>query len=800
MSPTKKISYIYNPDRQSPEELISSFVIRLKEFKDIFADIKGTPPSSPAQHYIIQGPRGTGKTTLLLRLFYEIQNDRKLKKKIIPVIFSEEQYHIVNLCRLWESAVEYLDEHEEFSGLYNEFEKAMDAEDYEDRCFGILAGALAKSKKKLVLLIDNIGDLLRRFSEEEHHRLREILLTSSEIRIVGASSVTLEYTFDYSEPFFEFFKLIHISGLDKEETNALLLSLGKNYNEAGIQKIMEEQPERIEILRRLTGGIPRTIILLFEIFADDRSGDSFKDLEIILDRVTPLYKHRMEDLSRQQQQIVDALAMSWDAVSTKELAEKVRLDSKLVSAQLKQLEKNRIVHKIETDTKNYLYQITERFFNIWYLMRHGRRKDRNRVLWLVKFLKEWCGKEELVERAKRHLACLGKEGFYPGHAYIMTEALARADIPWELQDELIGKTKDFLNKKDKTLMRELSKSDIQLYKEAGNAYKEKVYNKCLHLLEKINSKNSRVYYAFGLVNAGLDKFAEAEKNYLIAVVEGNVPAMFGIAFLYKGKNQLDKAEKYYLMAVEKGDSDAMNNLADLYKEQKQFDKAERYFLMAVEKENAKAMNNLADLYKEQKQFDKAEKYYLSAVEKGQTIAIFELANLYGEQGKNQKAEKYYLMAIEKGYVEAMNNLTFLYLKQKTNKEKALQYMLSYYENFKNIRTESLLTLILLWNNEFEQAQQHFVNALSLAKKTEDYFIGIQQPLLLMIAKQQYYSALKFFEDKSLNFKERYKPLYYALMYFMKDEYPNEYLKMGAELKETVDEIVKEIEQMSVDYA
>ena len=88
MSPTRKISYIYNPDRQSSEELISNFVIRLKEFKDIFDDIKGAPPSGPVQHYIIQGPRGTGKTTLLLRLFYEIQNDRKLKKKIVPVTFS----------------------------------------------------------------------------------------------------------------------------------------------------------------------------------------------------------------------------------------------------------------------------------------------------------------------------------------------------------------------------------------------------------------------------------------------------------------------------------------------------------------------------------------------------------------------------------------------------------------------------------------------------------------------------------------------------------------------------------------
>ena len=47
--------------------------------------------------------------------------------------------------------------------------------------------------------------------------------------------------------------------------------------------------------------------------------------------------------------------------------------------------------------------------------------------------------------------------------------------------------------------------------------------------------------------------------------------------------------------------------------------------------------------------------------------------------------------------------------------------------------------------------------------------------------------------KQHHLKDRFKPIYYALMYFMKDKYPNEYLKVGAELKETVEEVIKEIE-------
>jgi DNA-binding transcriptional regulator GbsR (MarR family) len=113
------------------------------------------------------------------------------------------------------------------------------------------------------------------------------------------------------------------------------------------------------------------------------------------------------------------MALNWDAISVKEISERIRMESKAISAQLKQLEKNRIVHKIETTTKNYLYQITERFFNIWYLMRQGRRREKNKVLWLVKFMQEWCSREELLERLKAYRTYQLLITYR--YAYLMTE-------------------------------------------------------------------------------------------------------------------------------------------------------------------------------------------------------------------------------------------------------------------------------------------------------------------------------------------------------------------------------------------
>ncbi|HLP60441.1 MAG TPA: hypothetical protein VK186_16495 [Candidatus Deferrimicrobium sp.] len=674
MLPANTLSHIYNPLNQTEEEALKNFVVRQKEFQCIFNDIKGSTMSNPEPHYIIQGQRGQGKTTLLLKLYYEIRRDEQLNRFIIPLIFKEEQYHIGSLFDLWAHTAEILEEEDPgFVGLYEAIDVVYDSRDAESAAFKLLEKALKEKKKKLVLLLDNIGQLLSKLEEREHHRLREILLTCPEIRIIGASAVVLEYTFDYSKPFYELFRIITLEGLTEPDTVTLLLNLGEHYGQESIKRIVANEPGRIETLRRLTAGVPRTMILLFEIFVDHENGGAFQDLELVLDRVSPLYKHRMDDLSPQQQKIVDAIAMNWDAMGVKEIAVKTRLESKAVSSHLKLLEKNRIIHKVKTSTKNYYYQVTERFFNIWYLMRYGKRRGKNRVQWLVNFLQVWCSREELIDRTRKHIDALGNGKLYPKHALYFTEALAAASIPDELQHEVITRTREFLGKADKTLLKELSKSDIELFKEADKFYESGEFGKALRKLEAIQNKNGMV------------------------------------------------------------------------------------------------LNNMALL------FDMEIKDY-------------------------QKAEEYYLMAVKKGEIYAMNNLAYFYFMQKKNKTKALALINKAIKNKKNLFRRHVLALVLLWNNEIEEA-------LKIGKELwEDKELVDKNPsdckdyFFMLMAKKQYYAALKLFAESPFELKDRLKPVYYTLMFFLKDDYPNEFIKMGDELKQTVEEIIAVVHQWEKDYA
>ena len=157
-------------------------------------------------------------------------------------------------------------ESDEFIGLYDEMDKYSEDEDYEDICFKILEQKLKEKNKKLILLIDNIEGILKKFKIYEQQKLREILLTSAEIRIIGASSEVLGFTYDYDKPFYDFFKQIKLKGLNEEETVEFLEKLGEIFNKKDINEILKSNRGKIEALRRLTGGVPRIMILLFDIF------------------------------------------------------------------------------------------------------------------------------------------------------------------------------------------------------------------------------------------------------------------------------------------------------------------------------------------------------------------------------------------------------------------------------------------------------------------------------------------------------------------------------------------------------
>ena len=448
----KTIANIYNPLNQDKETLLKNFVIRKKEFARIFRDIKNSKRNQMSQNFLIQGQRGSGKTTLLAKLRYEIENSNELSH-VLAIQFAEEQYNIFSLNRLWENVADALEETKGFENIVDEMEKLDDDDDY----YFLLKKYLDKNKKKLILLIDNFGDILDKLGEKEHKKLRDIL-HESDLQIIAGSTRTLETAYKHDKPFFESFKTLYLGALNQEDVLILLGNLNRQYNDKKAFEILKNQTGRIETIRRLTGGIPRTIILLYEIIIDD-SANVFEDIEGILDKITPLYKHKMDNLSPQQQVIIDAIALHWDGMLPSEISKQTRLETKKISAQLKILETNGFVFSAFMNKKNKIYMLEERFFNIWYLMRYGRKKKKQHILWLVRFLRDWCTPDELKDRARNHITLAVKGELHQKGGYYMAEALSQTVHNDELKYHVLSSTKNCISKSNPELADNLSDFD-----------------------------------------------------------------------------------------------------------------------------------------------------------------------------------------------------------------------------------------------------------------------------------------------------------------------------------------------------
>ena len=131
-------------------------------------------------------------------------------------------------------------------------------------------------------------------------------------------------------------------------------------------------------------------------------------------------------------------------------------------------------------------------------------------------------------------------------------------------------------------------------------------------------------------------------------------------------------------------------------------------------------------------------------------------------------------------------------------------------SWENLPFMSLYTIYCLWNNELEKfievIDKVFVKQLlsqppmSKVELSEDMIriTFFEDILLFLLAKNQYETILNILDKFGI--KEYFKPIYYATVSLLKDERQQEYLRMGPELKGTVDEILQKVEEYRVNYA
>ena len=372
---------LHNPALLSREELKRLFLVRAAELERVLDRLRGNQSAS-AHSILILGDPGLGKTTLLIRIAHAVEDDSELGGEWWPVRLEEEQYNVGSLADFWLNCLEKIAEDagdEHFLKVIDDLvEKHQADEPLEEAAFLQLREYSSRKRRKFLILVDNFDTVLGRLDQDsETSRLREVLQGSDFLTLIGAASGPILESLDYESPFYEFFEPIVLEPLGEQESRDFLVSLGNYYDDGlSMQKLVEQRREMLKILHILIGGNLRSTVLLFAILQDQPKADLKTLIDRLFDRNTSFYKESIEGLSPQGQRIFDALARSWIPATAEEVALKVRTERGVASGQLHRLAERHLVTKVRLPQRSMGFQIRDRFFNLWYLMRAGRRERR----------------------------------------------------------------------------------------------------------------------------------------------------------------------------------------------------------------------------------------------------------------------------------------------------------------------------------------------------------------------------------------------------------------------------------------
>ncbi len=405
---------LYNPAQLSSSELKASFIARQETLEELHRIIREEKPGRPCQHFLLIGPRGMGKTTLGLRFLLSIEEVSEFAASWQPVAFDEESYGIGDLADFWLTALDHLSRATDEPRWAEQADAIREDENDPERQAVYARAALRdfyqESGKRLILFVENLDVIFGQLGDEcEVHTLRASLIERSDILLVGSANTVFDAIRGHGQPFYEFFQLFILEGLGPEDTHRMLESYADGNGTSDLSETLRRERGRLETVRRLTGGNPRLLVLACRMLIESPLGSPLEDLERLIDEQTPYFKARIEELPTQGRRVFHCLAAGWSPMLAKEVAAASKLSSSHASAQLRQLVEKGYARELRLPrAKRVRYEVSDRFYNIYYLLRFSRT-GRQRLERLVHFLHDLFGPSVLRAMYPAALDALRKQ-------------------------------------------------------------------------------------------------------------------------------------------------------------------------------------------------------------------------------------------------------------------------------------------------------------------------------------------------------------------------------------------------------
>ena len=379
---------LFNPSRLDREELEATFVGRSPTVARLVRDLVADARGDTSRHWVVVAPRGYGKSHLVEIVARRMEQDQGWAVVRLP----EEHYQVGTLADLLEQIVARLE------GGPSPFADEADADRVVERALDRLR---RREDPRLLVVVENLGDLLAKLGTKDERRLREILMRDAPFVVVATSPVAVAT--GVKDTFHDFFQPLSLDELGAEEVKALVDIRMQRDGATELLSRREEVLARVDALLHFSGGNPRLVLALYAVLREGITGSLYDELLELLDRVTPYYQARIGDVAPQMARVLTEMCVAEGPLTPAELGRRTRLKTNQVTALLARLVDARLVRPTgRPDKRSRYYEVIDRLFRIWLQMREDR-SSRKRLRFLAEFYDRWFGgyREEAWRLAKR---------------------------------------------------------------------------------------------------------------------------------------------------------------------------------------------------------------------------------------------------------------------------------------------------------------------------------------------------------------------------------------------------------------
>ena len=392
------VAHKYMPDQIPVEELRATFAARHHTLRYLIKSLRDQTHARTLTSYLITGPRGSGKTTLIRMLCLRLEEDPELRRTWLPVRFPEEVPTVTSLRDLLSKALEMLADADIPNARDWHLRVEAQAEETEGQDIAImgLQQIAREQERRLILFVENVDLVFERgLTDATQATLRRLLMTEPFMMIIGSAVQVFPQLQSYDKAFFNYFCPVELEPLSEEQAYRILKRRAKWDGNNDFEQQHHRHGAKIRAISLLTGGNPRLLLMLYEILGRQDVQSAVQALRRLVDELTPLLKDVLEhQLTKQQVKIIDALMQCDGNATPSQLAGKSRLSLNIVTSQLKRLEEARIV-TVSGGGKGRpaWYSVRDRLFYTWYQMRYVQ-PGRRRIELFVQVLQIWFEADE----------------------------------------------------------------------------------------------------------------------------------------------------------------------------------------------------------------------------------------------------------------------------------------------------------------------------------------------------------------------------------------------------------------------